>query len=63
MSKNNKFLITSIFLSMMFFCISVGAMKNNIEEEKQENLNKIESSSKKEKVYKEDEKIEDEKKI
>ena len=62
MSKNNKFLITSIFLSMMFFCISVGAMKNNIEEEKQENLNKIESSSKKEKVYKEDEKIEDEKK-
>ena len=40
MSKNNKFLITSIFLSMMFFCVSVGAMKDDVKETRQENSDK-----------------------
>ena len=45
MFKNSKFLIVTVFLEVMFFCVSSSAMKNNNHEKKLENIkeNKKES--------------------
>ncbi len=46
MSLNNKFLVISVFLGMMFFSVSSGAMENKNQEREQENSNKTNNALK-----------------
>ncbi len=46
MSRNNKFLVISVFLGTMFFSVSSGAMENKNQEIEQENSNEINNTLK-----------------
>ena len=50
--NNKKFLVITVFLGVMFFCVSSGAMENNNHEKKLENLdgNKKENNSENEDI-------------
>ena len=50
--ENKKFLVITVFLGVMFFCVSSGAMENNNHEKKLENLdgNKKENNSENEDI-------------